>query len=107
MFYSLLRSLAQKVKKLQEEINDRKLAFNALSAKNALLEADITVSSQQHHDAHNEIKKIQIEKEHLINQIRKEYKHEKDVNHLYSFNVFFITSLIRNYSIFTRNSSGN
>lgn len=75
----LRRSLAEKVKKLQNEINDRKLAFNALSAKNALLEADITVSSQQHQDAHNEIKRIEIEKEQLINQIRREYKHEKDV----------------------------
>lgn len=75
----LRRSLAEKVKKLQNEINDRKLAFNALSAKNALLEADITVSSQQHQDAQNEIKRIEIEKEQLINQIRREYKHEKDV----------------------------
>jgi hypothetical protein len=79
------RSLAEKVKKLHEELNDRKLAFNALSAKNALLEADITVSNQQHHDAQNEIKKIQIEKEQLINQIRKEYKQEKDVKNSYCF----------------------
>ena len=74
------RSLAEKVKKLHEEINDRKLAFNALSAKNALLEADLTVSGQQHQDAQHEIKRIQIEKEQLINQIRREYKQEKDVS---------------------------
>jgi hypothetical protein len=68
------------VKKLHEELNDRKLAFNALSAKNALLEADITVSNQQYNDGQNEIKKIQIENEQLIHQIRKEFKQEKDVN---------------------------
>ncbi len=68
------------MKKLHEELNDRKLAFNALSAKNALLEADITVSNQQYNDGQNEIKKIQIENEQLIHQIRKEFKQEKDVN---------------------------
>ncbi len=73
------RSLATKVKKLQEALDDRKLAFNALSAKNALLEADITVATQQYNDAENEIKKIQIEKEQLLNQIRREHQHEKDV----------------------------
>lgn len=55
------------------------MAFNAVSAKNALLEADLTVSNQQHQDAEHEIKRIQIEKEQLINQIRREYKQEKDV----------------------------
>jgi hypothetical protein len=79
IFFCFNRSLSEKVKKLHEELNDRKLAFNALSAKNALLEADITVVSQQHNDAQNEIKKIQIEKEQLINQIRREFKQEKDV----------------------------
>ncbi len=70
------------MRKLKDELNDRKLAFNALSAKNALLEADITVSNQQHHDAQNEVKKIQIEKEQSINHIRKEHQQEKDViNH--------------------------
>jgi len=73
------RSLAEKIKKLHEALDDRKLAFNALSAKNALLEADITVATQQYNDAQNEIKKLQIEKEQLINQIRREYKQEKDV----------------------------
>jgi hypothetical protein len=75
----LNRSLAEKVRKLQEGLNDRQLAFNALSAKNALLEADITVVTQQHNDALNEIKKLQIEKEQLLIQLRKEHKQEKDV----------------------------
>lgn len=78
-----------KVKKLYEELNDRRLAFNALSAKNALLEADITVSNQQHHDAQNEVKKIQIEKEQLVNQIRNEHKKEKDVNNHYRLKKYF------------------
>jgi len=73
------RSLAEKVKKLHEVLDDRKLAFNALSAKNALLEADVTVATQQYNDAQNEIKRLQIEKEQLVNQIRREYKQEKDV----------------------------
>lgn len=73
------RSLADKVKKLQDTVKDQKLAFNALSAKNALLEADLTVSNQQYNDSQNDMKKFHIEKEHLVNQIRREYKQEKDV----------------------------
>ncbi|CAF2635086.1 unnamed protein product, partial [Rotaria sp. Silwood2] len=72
------KSLAEKVKKLQEALDDRKLAFNAVSAKNALLEADLTVATQQYNDAQNENKKMKIEKDHLINQIRREYQQEKD-----------------------------
>ncbi|CAF0779678.1 unnamed protein product [Rotaria sordida] len=72
------KSLAEKVKKLQETINDQQLGFNAISAKNALLEADLTVATQQYNDAENEIKKMKIEKDHLIHQIRREYQQEKD-----------------------------
>jgi chromosome segregation ATPase len=74
------RSLSEKLKKLQEALDDRKLSFNALSAKNALLEADITVAKQQHNDAENQIKKFEIEKEQLVHRIRRECKQEKDVN---------------------------
>ncbi len=74
--------MSEKLKKLQEALDERKLAFNALSAKNALLEADITVAKQQYNDAENQIKKLEIEKEQLIHQIRRECKHEKDVNYL-------------------------
>ncbi|CAF0808025.1 unnamed protein product [Rotaria sordida] len=72
------KSLAEKVKKLQETLNDQQLGFNAISAKNALLEADLTVATQQYNDAENEIKKMKIEKDHLIHQIRREYQQEKD-----------------------------
>ncbi|CAF4224042.1 unnamed protein product, partial [Rotaria sordida] len=72
------KSLAEKVKKLQETLNDQQLGFNAISAKNALLEADLTVATQQYNDAENEIKKMKIEKDHLIHKIRREYQQEKD-----------------------------
>jgi len=85
----LIRSLADKVRRLTDDINDRKLAFNALSAKNALLEADITVSDQQFHEVENQLKRFQIENEHLINQIRKEHKQEKDVIKINSMNISF------------------
>ncbi len=74
------RSLAKKVKKLQEALDDAKLAFNAVSAKNALLEADVTVATQQYNDTQNEVKRMQIEREQLKHQIHREYKQEKDVN---------------------------
>jgi hypothetical protein len=73
------RSLADKLKKLQEALDDRKLAFNALSAKNTLLEADITVAKQQYDDAQNQIKRMEIDQEQLIHKIRRECKQEKDV----------------------------
>ncbi|CAF1206875.1 unnamed protein product [Didymodactylos carnosus] len=72
------RSLAEKLKKLQEALDDRKLSFNALSAKVSLLEADLTVASQQYNDAQNEIKKLEMEKEQLVHKIRRECKQEKD-----------------------------
>ncbi len=101
------RSLANKVKKLQEALDDRKLAFNALSAKNALLEADITVATQQYNDADNEIKKIQLEKEQLFNQIRREHKQEKDVKCRNIYHIHFSCSFIRNYFIFMINFNEN
>ena len=85
----MIRSLADKVRRLTDDINDRKLAFNALSAKNALLEADITVSDQQFHEVENQLKRFHIENEHLINQIRKEHKQEKDVIKINSMNISF------------------
>jgi chromosome segregation ATPase len=101
------RSLATKVKKLQEALDDRKLAFNALSAKNALLEADITVATQQYNDAENEIKKIQIEKEQLLNQIRREHKQEKDVKCRNIYPIHFSCSFNRNSFIFMINFNEN
>jgi hypothetical protein len=68
------------LKKLQEALDDRKLAFNALASKNTLLEADITVGKQQYDDAQNAIKRLEIDKEQLIHQIRRECKQEKDVS---------------------------
>jgi uncharacterized protein YqgV (UPF0045/DUF77 family) len=73
------RSLSEKLKKLQEALDDRKLAFNALSSKNTLLEADITEGKQQYEDAQNAMKRMEIDKEQLIHKIRRECKQEKDV----------------------------
>ena len=75
----IIRSLAEKLKKLQEVLDDRKSAFNALSAKNTLLEADMTVVKQQYDDAQNQIKKMEIDNEQLIHKVRRECKQEKDV----------------------------
>jgi hypothetical protein len=96
----LHRSLATKVKKLQEALDDRKLAFNAIAAKNALLEADLTVATQQYHDAQNEVKKVQIEKEHLKQQLLNEYKKEKEVR-----GKFQSTCLKERFCLYLRNCS--
>lgn len=74
------RSLAEKIRKLQDALDDRKLAFNALSAKNALLEADLTVAQQQFHEAKNELKKLRIDNEHLVKNLQREHQEEKDVS---------------------------
>ena len=71
--------MAEKIRKLQAALDDRKLAFNAVSAKNALLEADLTVAQQQYHETKNEMKKLQIDNEHLIKRIQREHQEEKDV----------------------------
>jgi hypothetical protein len=75
----MYRSLADKLKKLQEALDDRRLAFDAISAKNTLLEADITVGKQQYADAQNQMKRMEIDHEQLIHKIRRECKQEKDV----------------------------
>lgn len=72
------KSLAEKIRKLQDALDDRKLAFNALSAKNALLEADLTVAQQQFHEAKNELKKLQIDNEHLVKKLQREHQDEKE-----------------------------
>ncbi len=73
------RSLGDKLKKLQEALDDRKLAFNALSAKNTLLEADLSVAKQQYDDAQNKMKRMEIDHEQLVHKIRRECQQEKDV----------------------------
>ncbi|CAF4848681.1 unnamed protein product [Rotaria sp. Silwood1] len=73
------KSLAEKLKKLQDALDERKLSFNALSSKNTLLEADLTVAKQQYDDIQNVIKKMEIDKQELIYKIRRECKQEKDV----------------------------
>lgn len=75
----IYRSLAEKLQKLQEALDERKLAFNALSTKNTLLEADIADAKRQYDDLQNNIKKMEIEKEQLVHKIRRECKQEKDV----------------------------
>ncbi|CAF3603559.1 unnamed protein product [Rotaria sp. Silwood1] len=72
------KSLAEKLKKLQDALDERKLSFNALSSKNTLLEADLTVAKQQYDDIQNVIKKMEIDKQELIYKIRRECKQEKD-----------------------------
>ncbi len=60
-------------------MDERKLAFNALSSKNTLLEADIAEAKRQYDDLQNDIKKREIDKEQLIHRIQRECKQEKDV----------------------------
>ncbi|CAF1110582.1 unnamed protein product [Rotaria sordida] len=72
------RSLAEKLKKLQDALDDRKSTFNALTSKNTLLEADITEAKQQYNDLQNTMKKMEIDQQELIYKIRREFKQEKD-----------------------------
>lgn len=75
----LFRSLAEKLEKLQEALDERKLAFNVLTSKNTLLEADLTVARQQYEDLQNQTRKQEIDQEQQIHRIRRECQQEKDV----------------------------
>lgn len=54
------------------------MAFNALTTRNTLLEADLTVARQKHIDFENEIKRIEIDREEMIHRIRREFRQEKE-----------------------------
>lgn len=75
------RSLTDKLTKLQEALDERKLAFNAVTTKNTLLEADLTSERQRYDDLQNHMKRMEIEQEQLIHKIRRECKQEKEVEY--------------------------
>lgn len=81
-FFFFYRSLADKLAKLQEALDDRKLAFNALSSKNTLIEADLTLAKQQYDELKTQMKRVEIDQEQNIHQIRRECQQEKQVNRL-------------------------
>ncbi|CAF1332763.1 unnamed protein product [Adineta ricciae] len=72
------KSLTEKLTKLQEVLDERKLAFLALSARNTSLENDLVEAKRQYDDVQNDMKRMEIDKEELIQKIRRECKHEKD-----------------------------
>lgn len=78
-FVAVTRSLAEKLNKLQQALDERKIAFNAISTKNTLLEADLTVARQEHDDLQNQLKKMDIDKDEQIHRIQRDCKREKDV----------------------------
>lgn len=73
------RSLTDKLTKLQEALDERKLAFNAVITKNTLLEADLMAEKHKYDDLQNQMKRMEIEHEQLIHKIRRECKQEKEV----------------------------
>lgn len=73
------RSLTDKLTKLQEALDERKLAFNAVSTKNTLLETDLTAERQKYEDLQNQMKRMEIEHEQTTHRIRRECKQEKEV----------------------------
>lgn len=60
-------------------LEDRRIQFNALSAKNTLLETDLTLSAQQYQDALNNIKRLKIDNQQLLDKLEHEHRKEKDV----------------------------
>lgn len=73
------RTLTEKLNKLQEALDERKLAFVTLSAKHTTLEADLADSRRQYGDVQTDMKRLEIDTEERIQKIRRECKHEKDV----------------------------
>ncbi|CAF3514740.1 unnamed protein product [Adineta steineri] len=72
------KTLTEKLNKLQEALDERKLAFLAVSTRNTSLENDLIESKRQYDDVQNDMKRMEIDKEELIQKIRRECKHEKD-----------------------------
>ncbi|UJR15397.1 hypothetical protein I4U23_002345 [Adineta vaga] len=72
------KSLTEKLSKLQDALDERKLTFLALSTKHTSLENDLVEAKRQYDDAQNDMKRMEIDKEQLIQKIQREYKNEKD-----------------------------
>ena len=83
----IFKSLTEKLTKLQEALDERKLAFLALSTRNTSLENDLVEAKRQYDDVQNDMKRMEIDKEELIQKIRRECKREKDV-HVYEKKAF-------------------
>ena len=56
------------------------MAFHTLSAKHALLEADLAAAKEQYKEAEKKMEKMDLDKEQLVHRIRRECKQEKEVH---------------------------
>ena len=74
------RSLAEKLSNIQATLDERMMAFHTLSAKHALLEADLAAAKEQNKEAEKKMEKMELDKEQLIHRIRREFKLEKEVD---------------------------
>ena len=105
-FVEAIRSLAEKLNKLQQALDERKIAFNAISTKNTLVEADLAVARQEHDDLQNQLKKMDIDKDELIHRIQRDCKREKDVRRSTQMNpnrsTLLLLSFGRNWSTFKK-----
>jgi hypothetical protein len=77
------RALGDKMRKLQNALEDRLSTVNSLQSRLSIAEADLALSEQKCSDLEHAIKKLQLDKENEDKLIHSKYKHEKEVSKKY------------------------
>ena len=77
------RTLSEKMKKLQDALDDRLSTVNNLQSRLSIAEADLTLSEQKCSDLEHALKKIQMDKENEFKVLSSKFKHEKEVVNFY------------------------
>jgi septal ring factor EnvC (AmiA/AmiB activator) len=73
------RTLAEKMKKLQNALEDRNSTMNTLTAKLSMTEADLALSEQRCSDLEHSLQRMQLEKDNQIQSLNVKGKRDKDV----------------------------
>ena len=83
------RTLAEKMKKLQNALEDRNSTMNTLASKLSMVEADLALSEQKCEDLNHALQRLQLDRDNQIQSINHKAKRDKDVNILNFFLIFF------------------
>ena len=82
------RTLSEKMKKLQNALEDRLASVSALTSKLSIVEADLALSEQKCSDLEHTIKKLQTDKENEAKILSSKAKRDKEVKKFLKKNFF-------------------
>lgn len=78
--------MSEKMKKLQNALEDRMGTMNAMTSKLSIAEADLALSEQKCLDLQHTLQKLQFDRDNDLKTLSSKSKREKDVNYLFFLN---------------------